>query len=904
MRAKAVAPWVRTRLKAAPIPSAALALLVLVTAFLAAVFPRAVDTYETQGLRTQLVEAGVDRNGIEVDVAVGSDYESAYPQQVDPEVIRQALPGILEELKHPLTPDRSEVSYGAQTNRPKKALDPWLPRPEGKPAEFVISTQAGVDRHARVVEGRLPQGKGGTSTSGQAEAAVTVATAKALKIKLGSVIHFPAEGREPVGVKITGFVEPRNPQGSYWSFDPTLRTPAIALSPPAPTPAKYWLAGLLLAPESSAFLVALDPKPHLYWRIPLVLDSLESGDLPGIEEGVASLENGPALSRLSYVTGSSALSVSTELDSLLAQFIAAREAITPVVSVAVYGIGAVALVVLLMTGALTAARRTGEITLLRARGGSVRGITGRICAETAVVAVPAAALGWWLATLVRPEGRLVPSVVGASLVALIAVTALPVRAVVGHLRLRAHGGREDLVAARPSPRRTIAELTALVLAVGAVVALRRRGSEDADGLVSAAPVMVALIAALLLVRLYPLPIRIAGRPLMRRRGAIGFLSLARAGRTSAAQALPLLALLVALTTAAFGGSVIAGIADARDEAALQAVGADVRVNAQPNKSLPKELAGRLRALDGIREVSPVYVDANMRMPDGGKEITLIAVDPESYARLSARTGLGAFSPGELKGPGSGALPALATPKVAERLGRGENALRTPAGDFTAKVTGVRETTPASFGADFLLVDAGRLPDADDSALFATGSGYDPAKLRKAVATAGDSIAFEQRTEERAAMADSPLQSGAETVYGFAVAAGAGYAVLAVLLSLLQSAPERTALVARLRTMGLGKGQARRLLVLEALPQALLAAVGGALVAVAAMELLAPGLELGQIALAAQADVFGDVQLRMDPWSLLVPAGGVVLLAVSVALVQAWWTARQTSLTELRAGDSR
>ncbi|MER7173389.1 FtsX-like permease family protein [Streptomyces mesophilus] len=903
MAVKAVAPWVRTRLKAAPLPAVALALLVLVTSFLAAVFPRAVETYETNGLRTALADAGLNRSGIEVGMQTAGDYAPGDEFSFAPDALRPMGPSILAQVKAPLVPDRSEIARGVQTNRPKAATDTWLPRPEAKSPEFLISAQDEVGRHSRLVEGRLPQGEGVTSQSREAEGVVTAETAKALKIEVGSVIHFTRLEGGKVGVKVTGIVEPRNPQGSYWAFDPTLRTPSLAWSPPAPDPVRYWLAGLLLAPEASGFLLNLDAGPYAYWRIPSDIDSLDVNDLEAVEARVASLENGPALARLRDSTWLNA-TANTDLDRLLAEFKSSRDAITPVVSVAVYGIGAVALVVLLMTGALTAARRTGEVTLLRARGGSVRGITGRICAETAVVAVPAAALGWWLATLVRPEARLVPSLVGAALVAVIALTALPVRAVVGHLRLRAHGGRDDLVDARPSPRRTIAELTALVLAVGAVAALRRRGSEEADGLVSAAPVMVALIAALLLVRLYPLPIRIAGRPLMRRRGAIGFLSLARAGRTSAAQALPLLALLVALTTAAFGGSVIAGIADARDEAALQAVGADVRINAQPNKSLPKELAGRLRALDGIREVSPVYLDANLRMPDGGKEITLIAVDPESYARLSDRTGQGTFSAGELKAAGSGALPALATPKAAERLGRGEHALRTPAGDFTAKVTGVRETTPASFGAEFLLIDASRLPDAYDSALFATGSGYDPAKLRKAVATAGDSVAFEQRTEERAAMADSPLQSGAETVYGFAVAAGAGYAVLAVLLSLLQSAPERTALVARLRTMGLGKGQARRLLVLEALPQALLAAVGGALVAVAAMELLAPGLELGQIALAAQADVFGDVQLRMDPWSLLVPAGGVVLLAVSVALVQAWWTARQTSLTELRAGDSR
>ncbi|MEK8170845.1 ABC transporter permease [Streptomyces sp. M19] len=99
---------------------------------------------------------------------------------------------------------------------------------------------------------------------------------------------------------------------------------------------------------------------------------------------------------------------------------------------------------------------------------------------------------------------------------------------------------------------------------------------------------------------------------------------------------------------------------------------------------------------------------------------------------------------------------------------------------------------------------------------------------------------EVRAERRAALADSPMQTGAERLYAVAVGAGAGYAALALLLSLLRTAPERAALLARLRTLGMTARQGRRLLVLEALPQALLAACGGALVGYAAIRLISPG----------------------------------------------------------------
>lgn len=85
-----------------------------------------------------------------------------------------------------------------------------------------------------------------------------------------------------------------------------------------------------------------------------------------------------------------------------------------------------------------------------------------------------------------------------------------------------------------------------------------------------------------------------------------------------------------------------------------------------------------------------------------------------------------------------------------------------------------------------------------------------------------------------------------------------------------------------------------------------AAGGGVLVGWATIRLLAPGVDLVRLALAAApgAAPVDSASLRADPWSLAVPAAAVVLLAGTVAAVQAWWAGRRGSITELRAGDTR
>ncbi|MZG05671.1 ABC transporter permease [Streptomyces sp. SID5614] len=948
----ASAPWIRTRLRTAPGAAAALAVLVLVTAFLAAAFPRAVDAYETKGLRHDIRLADAGRAAVEVSrPQPGLELPRGQREAAvrTPELRRiggalgKALPG-------PLRADMSSVAYGLRTMRPVLATEPWLPGPDTVPPQLSYSAQTGLKEHARLVKGAWPTAPDAVTAGSRAvRGAVTEETAAALNMKVGSTLRLPTAVGGPLTVTITGILAPRDPGGSYWSADPLVRTPSLIPDPGSPFPQNYWTGTVLLAEDAGPALLATATEPSLFWRFPPDPSALTGPDGARLTAVVNSLESGPGLLKVRAIAGDTA-EVLTGLGHIVQANARMRDAISPVIAVAALGIGSVAAVVLVMTGALIAARRKAELALMRSRGGSLRGIGGRLLAETAVTVVPASALGLLLAVRAVGEGRWWPAALAATGVGLLVCVALPLRTTLQHIRPTLHGAREDMVSARPSRRRTVAELTLLVLAVGAVTALRRRGTSGGgtDLLVSGAPVLVALIAALVLVRLYPLPLRLAARPMARLRGAIGFLSLARAGRSSAGGALPLLALLLALATAAFGGSVVAGIGDARDDAALTTVGADARVSGKSERAtLPDELVRTVRDLDGVRNAAPMRVEFGVAMPEsaaggggagrgpddsgtdtgedsggggdaaGARATTMVGVDPASYTRLARTTGLPDFPSGLLKATGASAplsegaesgpervLPVIASPAVAARLGKEQHAVDTLSGDFKVQVVGTVERVASLASTNFLIVNSASLEQRAPTTLLLTGA-PDPGKLRAAADGSGEEFVVQLRSEERARYVNTPMQAGAERIYLAAVAAGAGYALLAVLLSLLQTAPERKTLLARLRTMGLTTGQGRRLLAFEATPQALLAAGGGLLTGWATIVLLSPGIDLVPLALAGVAGSdTSPVALRADLWSLALPAAGVVALAAAVAGVQAWWASRRGSITELRAGDSR
>src|SRR6202044_3735389 len=134
---------------------------------------------------------------------------------------------------------------------------------------------------------------------------------------------------------------------------------------------------------------------------------------------------------------------------------------------------------------------------------------------------------------------------------------------------------------RQRPRTRLGIEALLVAAsVAGIVAFRDQGVQAGTGVnlyISSAPILVAIPAVIVVLRLYPLVLRGLLRACARTSRAPAFLGLARASRTGLTPALPAFALVLALTVTAFAGMVRDAVINGEVAASWQTVGADATV---------------------------------------------------------------------------------------------------------------------------------------------------------------------------------------------------------------------------------------------------------------------------------------------------------------------------------------
>ncbi|MFF7458432.1 hypothetical protein [Kitasatospora sp. NPDC008115] len=925
------AAWVRTRLRSARAAALLTAVLALVTVFAAAALPRAADRGADDALGRFVLDRGVKATSLHL---------TARPL---PGTRAADLDAQRERLVHrigadlPLTRDGEHHGTRALADRPMPG--DGYDRPGGIAPQLHLLHLEDLAEHATLTEGGWP----GPAQPGEPlPIAVSGRAAESIRLRVGDVIDSgpvedgPARGA-PARVRIVGVYQADDPRERFWQ---DLPCPERACLKTLDGGGVRWETAGVVGGEALPALLAWGGGGEDFWRLPLDPHALRADRLADLRAGVGAYLAGPGAIEAATAAGRPDLSLSSLLPEVLADATTRHQATAPLAAIGPAGVAGVATVVLCLAAALAADRRAAELRLLQARGGSRTGILLRLLGENAVTVLPAAVAGAALALLLLPAPRWTAAVLAAGATTLLALLALPVRAAALLARPGPADGRGT-----HARRRLVGELLVLAVTAAAVAEVRRRGAAPPgtgpDPLLVAAPPLVALTGGLLLARVQPWLVGRLAAAARRGRGLIAFLGLARTARDTAGRrrpaVLPILALLLAVTTAGFGATVLDTVDGARLRAARTAVGGDAAVLVPPDAPLPEPFLTAAAALPGVRAASPVRIERQTYVLGAGRlavQTTAVVVEPRAYAEIARTVGAGPFDPALLAAPPGGPdapVPALVSPGLAERLPAGPQRLRTPGGELLATVTGSVAATPALPEAirEFIVLPVGpataRLPElARADNWFAVGD-VDGDRLRTLFTHSGladatglaellreearevsrepDGIpdGYRVRTshEVDAELAADPLQHSTVRLFRAAAAAGTGFALLAVLLTVLRASPDRAALLARLRTMGLRPRQGLTLIIAETLPQTLAAVAGGAVVATAAVALLGPAFDLSLLVGATVDDALAPLAAPV-----LRPAAVLALLVCAAVVLEALVSGRRQIAAELRAGEQR
>lgn len=722
--------------------------------------------------------------------------------------------------------------------------------------------------------------------------------------------HWHPGSRITVGSKsatallyVTAVVAPRDADGSFWTTDPLAAAPSLNLT----NTGAFWDAAAFADPGQltvmeTAFCGARDggcPPMQLLWSYPVDMAAVNADQASTLAEELGQVSSTtPAMSGL-LGNGTAALAIESSLSGPLAAFVAAQTAVLALLLLVFVSLITVGAAVIVLAGRMIVARRQDELTTLRARGASARQVGMLMLRGSALAAVPAAACGLVLALVLVPGAGLAA---GGSATLSWALTAITVSVAVGVPSLlaawrvrtarRAVNQAAILTAetrvARFSSRalRTVTiQVTACAAAVAGLAVLRGQGvpaSGEVNLYLTFAPVLAAIPAAVLILRLYPLIIRALLHMAARRTGATGYVGLAGSARSSLASILPAFTLILALTLATFAGMVNDAVARGQVAAAWQATGADAVITTNPAVSpVTPTVARDIAGVPGVRRMAQVWT-TSWTTP-GGQQVTIAAVDPASYAALTAATPFPVIHvPADGTGP-SGIVPVLASPAAVAVLGRGEARLTgEQLGPIAVRVTGIVTSAPAEPGGGLFLLMATRpLPGAlgtpAPNVVLLGGNHIDQAALNAVVTRDLPAAGVAFRSAVLARLRAAPLpRAGSELMWWCAVATGV-FGLLNLVLGLALGARDRDMMLARLSVMG--HERATRLVLLETLPAVLAAVAGTAICA-----LLLPTLTAGALDLSVFTGSGTPVQVRPDLAVLgLLTAGIVPLTALALAV---------------------
>lgn len=874
------------------------AALVLLLSLAATAAPIALSLLGDASLRSRLAELGPTERDVDSDTALFPqipELDPFPPTETDAvwgpflaslETIRQSADAPVPDLLGPA----QAVSLSADARLEED------PRTKGLRLAF----SPGYGEQIEIAEGALPEPATLTKDDGyRVEVVLSTETADEMEWEVGDERHLSG-ATVPYTVVLSGTFDAVDAEGDYWQHVPSVLSPNVFDDGNGPRS----VTGTALAHPASAFTAgALDAAsltvPRTIVWYPLAVDDIERDTA---EQTAAALRKFTSVSH-TVGTGSGGIGIlslrfNADVTSAIENALAQQKATAGVIAMVIAGPVGVAVAVLILGCRLILERRRSSLRLLSARGASTRQLRRLLGLEGAIVGLVPAALGAVGAAVVgatafgvaaEPVWFVAPLLIGLAPLGILAALA-------GSAAERQ--ARTDL-GRRGSRLRLIAEGVVVGLAAVALALMFARGyGGGVDLLLAATPLLLSLVACLVTLRLYPLPLRALLDRARRSRGLDAFLGAARALREPSIGLTPVLALVVGVSVAVSSGVLLSALQAGITEAARARVGADMNVS---GATFTLEQLDAVRALDGVALATGISgADPSTLDINGEKRPTSVFVVDAAELRAVQGEGPGMLPPGvSLEPTASGPMPIVVAGETADFIGD-ETPLRL--GSVDAEVAGVtRGPVPIGERSNWAAIDSsyaeqvlGRDP-SDRTILVRLDGAAAPAAVEEALhETLGDAVRIETADEIADEISAGPSVQGVRIALLTATAVAALLSALAIVMTLTLAAGPRARVVALLRTLGAPRRSATSLALWEIGPPAIAAVIAGT-----AFGALVPLVVLAAVDLRPFTGSSVQPGYHVDAATLALTLGGFVLLGVAFTAIALLASRRVRAATALR-----
>lgn len=746
-----------------------------------------------------------------------------------------------------------------------------------------LATDPRIEERVRIVEGAFPDRLRYDVDDFPLQVMVSVETAEKLRWPVGQVRQ-----RAGIPVVLSGTFEPIDPAASYWKHAPSVLEPQLFddgnLTP------EY--TGVAYVNPLSIFTGGGSQRTTVWF--PLDVGVLDVGEASQLLPALRSVTD-KAQFIPSIAPGGRGLSLGfhSDLEPAIDSALSRSATITALLALVASGPLGVALAVLTLGARAGVERRRPALALTFARGASGFQRRGALALEGAAIGLLPALAATALAAVVLPQSVGVIGVVAPVLLGF--APAVILAALGGSTALRDE--RSDVGAPGRSRVRWIVEAIAVLLAVTATVLLFRRGlttsAASVDPLLASTPLLLSIAVCVIVLRLYPLPLRSLAATFARRPGVVGFVGSARAVRDRSLSLEAVFALIVAVAVGVFSSVVLSTVDRGIESGAFATVGADIRVTGGVVD--PDQLT-EMGAIPGVASVAAVDVSAPV-------DLSVDKVRSSVPVVVADTAALGEFRdlPEGLDTERSGAIPVVVSDDLAGELSAADD-VRIGGAPVTVVGTEPRASGFTSSGS-WVLVDkafAQRLTETDFLPQLVLVD-VDASAETSEVVSALDGVAGPRATvtsylAATEAARSAPATAGLRVTLLAAVGVAILLAALAVVLSAALGTASRVRVLTLLRTLGATDAQRRRIVVWEFVPAVIAAAVSGTLLGLAL-----PWLVFATVDLRPFTGASGQPLPVADPLLLLAVLGAVALTVIA-AIVAAIRLARRANLTTtLRMG---